>query len=135
MLLTNENGMIYLEGKETYVWREHLKHLGFVYNKTLSKWIFENPNNDQQLLQYIYNFLVLNDILVKTGNGVSTKIKSFSEQELQEQKKQLKQKGYWGNKNKIMNNEKNTIVILRGNDKETFKMKYENKTPIYIILK
>lgn len=99
MLIKQDNGLIMLSGKDTWAWRDLLNHLGATWSKTNGSWIFENPKNDKDVINYVYNFLRLNDVTVQLGEGVEAGCcRVLNEGGLQNLKQQLKNKGFFGGK-------------------------------------
>jgi hypothetical protein len=111
MLMKQDKGLIYLSGRDTWVWKELMNRLGAVWSKSNGSWIIENNKNDNRLVAYIYNFLNLNDVKVVLGEGIDPKAcRVMKEEGLEVLKTQLKEAGYFGGPDKKPDAEKITNV-------------------------
>jgi hypothetical protein len=97
MLMKQEKGLIYLSGRDTWVWKELMNRLGATWSKSNSSWVIENFKNDNRFVAYIYNFLNINDVKVVLGEGIDPKAcRIMKEEGLETLKNQLKDEGYFG---------------------------------------
>ena len=90
MKLFRQSNVIFVEGVDVYPRRDVLKHIGFNFDDGMKMWFIEDASKNKELIQYIYNALLLNEVAVTLGENIDpANCIKFAQKGVEELRKKL----------------------------------------------
>ena len=90
MKLFRQSNIIFVEGVDVYPRRDVLKHIGFNFDDGMKMWFIEDASKNKELIQYIYNTLLLNEVAVTLGENIDpANCIKFAQKGVEELRKKL----------------------------------------------